>query len=159
MSTPDLLFLLHVSSHALETELAARLDELGITPREHCVLSRAAGCELTQSEIAEQCKLDKTTMVVTMDTLEEAGLAERVASPRDRRARIISVTEDGHKMIARTSEVVARIYDDVLKSLPTNESEAFLSALTRLSAGRLSAPTPCEKPPRRRAVKAPKIVP
>ena len=69
----DLAFLLSQASHALATELTARLAELGITPRAHCVLSNALGGELTQSQVAERCALDKTTMVVTLDALERDG--------------------------------------------------------------------------------------
>ena len=43
----------------------------------HCVLYHALAGEFTQIQLAEQCALDKTTMVVTMDALESAGLAER----------------------------------------------------------------------------------
>ena len=46
IAAPDLMLLLHVASHTLETELAVRLSELGITPRENCVLSKALGREL-----------------------------------------------------------------------------------------------------------------
>jgi MarR family transcriptional regulator, transcriptional regulator for hemolysin len=154
----DLMMLLHVASHALETELAARLAQLGITPRGHCVLTHAVKGELTQTELAEHCNLDKTTMVVTMDTLEKAGLAERRTSTTDRRARIIAVTEAGRRMVDETDRVVAQIYDDVLKSLPGNDSDAFMRSLRQLAEGRLGQPTPCDKPPRRRAVKAPTIV-
>ena len=48
----DLAFLLSQASHALATELTARLDEVGITPRSYCVLSKALDCELTQSQVA-----------------------------------------------------------------------------------------------------------
>jgi MarR family transcriptional regulator, transcriptional regulator for hemolysin len=154
--TADLMMLLHVASHALETELAARLAELGITPRGRCVLAAAAAGELTQTELAERCNLDKTTMVVTMDTLERAGLAERRTSAADRRARIIAVTVAGRRMVDETERVVREIYEDVLNSLPGNESDAFVNALTQLAYGRLGQPTHCEKPPRRRAIKAPK---
>jgi MarR family transcriptional regulator, transcriptional regulator for hemolysin len=152
------MMLLNVASHALETELAARLAELGITPRGRCVLATAAGGELTQTELAERCHLDKTTMVVTMDTLEKAGLAERRTSSADRRARIVAVTEAGRRMVDDAERVVVEIYDDVLKSLPGGEREAFVRALKQLANGRLGQPTPCEKPPRRRAVKPPAIV-
>ena len=91
----DLMLLLAQASHALETEMTAQLQALGISPRAHCVLTHALRGELTQSQVAEQCALDKTTMVVTMDELEKAGLAERRPSGTDRRARIIAVTEAG----------------------------------------------------------------
>jgi MarR family transcriptional regulator for hemolysin len=132
----DLAFLLSQASHALATELTARLAELGITPRAHCVLSKALGGEFTQTQVAEQCALDKTTMVVTLDALERDGLAARRPSGTDRRARIIA-----------------------LAALPERQREPFLDSLTRLVAGRLSAPPACDKPPRRRAPRAPATVP
>jgi hypothetical protein len=37
IAAPDLMMLLHVASHTLETEMTVRLAEIGITPRENCV--------------------------------------------------------------------------------------------------------------------------
>lgn len=146
----DLAFLLSQASYALVTELTARLSELGISPRAHCVLSRALAGELTQSQVAEQCALDKTTMVVTLDALERDGLAERRLSSSDRRARIIAVTEEGERVVAAADAIVALTYSDVLAALPELQREPFLDSLNRLVGGRLSAPPECDKPPRRR---------
>jgi MarR family transcriptional regulator, transcriptional regulator for hemolysin len=145
----DLALLLSQASHALVTELTAGLTELGISPRAHCVLSKAMGNELTQSQLAGLCGLDKTTMVVTIDELEKAGLAERRLLSTDRRARIISVTEAGERLVAEGRHIVAQIYDNVLAVLPDGERVAFVDALTRLVAGRLSSPVQCEPPVRR----------
>src|SRR5580692_11495501 len=82
-------WLLWQASYALITELTAAMAQLGVSPRGHCVLSAAMLGEHTQTEIAHIVGLDKTTMVVTVDELEAAGLAERRADPRDRRARLI----------------------------------------------------------------------
>lgn len=144
----DLGLLLSRAAHGLHAELTAGLIELGISPRAHCVLSHAMGGELTQSQLAGLCSLDKTTMVVTIDELERAGLAERRLSSTDRRARIIWVSPAGEQLVERGREVVARIYDDVLGALPEGEREAFVEALA-LVAGRLADPPPCEKPVRR----------
>jgi len=148
MAGIDLGLLLSRAAHGLKAELTAGLIELGISPRAHCVLSHALGGELTQSQLAGLCSLDKTTMVVTIDELERAGLAERRPSSTDRRARIIWVSPAGEQLVARGREVVARIYDDVLGALPEGEREAFVGALG-LVAGRLADPPPCEKPVRR----------
>jgi MarR family transcriptional regulator, transcriptional regulator for hemolysin len=145
----DLALLLSQASHALTTELHAGLTELGISPRAHCVLSRAMGGELTQSQLAGLCGLDKTTMVVTIDELEKAGLAERRLSSTDRRARIIWVSEAGGRVVAQGREIVDRIYDNVLGALPAEERDAFVDALSRLVAGRLSTPVACDRPVRR----------
>jgi DNA-binding MarR family transcriptional regulator len=144
----DLGLLLYRAAHGLKAELTAGLTELGISPRAHCVLSHAMGGELTQSQLAGLCSLDKTTMVVTIDELERAGLAERRLSSSDRRARIIWVSPAGEQLVERGREVVARIYDDVLGTLPEGEREAFVDAL-ELVAGRLADPPRCETPVRR----------
>ena len=150
----DLAFLLSQASHALATELTVRLSEVGITPRSYCVLSRAMSGELTQSQVAELCALDKTTMVVTLDALERDGLAERRPSSSDRRARIIGVTKEGERVAAAADAIVALTYSDVLAALPEDQRDTFLDCLNRLVAGRLSHPPDCSKPPRRRAPRA-----
>jgi MarR family transcriptional regulator for hemolysin len=155
----DLMFLLSHASHALVVELTARLAELGISPRSHCVLSKAMSGELTQGQVADLCGLDKTTMVVTLDALERAGLAERRPSSSDRRARIISVTEEGERVVAAADGIVALTYSDVLAALPEAERDALVDGLTRLVGGRLANPPACDNPPRRRAPRARQAVP
>jgi MarR family transcriptional regulator, transcriptional regulator for hemolysin len=135
---PDLLILLAQVKHALHDELTAALTEVGISPRAHCVLAKAAEGGQTQSRLAERTALDKTTMVVTVDELERAGLAERRTSSTDRRARIIEVTPEGHRLVAKGQEIVSRVYDDVLSEIPVEEREIFIDALERLAESRLS---------------------
>jgi DNA-binding MarR family transcriptional regulator len=154
----DLMLLLGQASHALANELAAGLERLGVSPRAHCVLSKAMVGEFTQGHLAELCNLDRTTMVATLDELEAARLAERRPAPGDRRARIIAVTEAGERMVARAQDIVDGVYDDVLGSLPARERAAFVAALERLVTGRLSEPAECSRPVRRRAERAPTVV-
>jgi MarR family transcriptional regulator for hemolysin len=149
----DLMMLLHLTGHALETEMTARLAEIGLTPRARCVLTGALDAERTQSEIADLSSIDKTTMVVTMDALELAGYAERKPSPTDRRARVVVVTDLGREIVAKADRVVADVYESVLGSLPADERDGLVNGLTRLVEGRLSTPMRCEKPPRKRALR------
>lgn len=150
----DLLMLLKLTSHALETELSVRLAAIGVTPRAQCVLTNALAGERTQSELAELSNLDKTTMVVTMDALEKSGLAERRLSSTDRRARIIVVTDEGREVVAKARQVVDGLFGEVLGSLPAAQAEAMVDGLSGLLEGRLAEKVQCEHPPRRRAVKA-----
>ncbi|HWC87146.1 MAG TPA: MarR family transcriptional regulator, partial [Solirubrobacteraceae bacterium] len=91
----NLNWLLGQAHYALASELAAAVEPLAITPRGHSVLAAALTGTYTQKELAELVGLDKTTMVVTLDELEGAGLAKRVPSSTDRRARVIEVTKAG----------------------------------------------------------------
>jgi DNA-binding MarR family transcriptional regulator len=150
---PNLCVLLSQASHALTTRTAVALADVGISPRAHCVLYHAMGGELTQRELADLCDLDKTTMVVTVDELEQAGLAERRPSKADRRARIIGVTPEGRKVVAAGNEVIARLREDVLAALPDAERTAFCRGLARIVEGPLAGPVECEPTIRRRPVR------
>lgn len=155
MATPtttgvDLMLLLSQVSHALQTELTAALEEVGLSPRAQCVLSQALAGERTQSQIAELSDLDKTTMVVTVDELEQAGYAERRPCPNDRRARIVAVTPEGERVVAEGRAIVARVYDEVLGTLDDDVRVAFLQGLVELSGGRLAEPAVCARSVRRR---------
>jgi DNA-binding MarR family transcriptional regulator len=139
-ATADMSFLLQHTAHVLTTQMSAALAEIGMTPRAHCVLAHALQAERTQAQLAELSDLDKTTMVVTVDQLERAGLAERVPSATDRRARIIKVTPAGEKVVAEGQDIVDHVHEDVLGALPEHERTAFVSALNRLVNGHLSTP-------------------
>jgi DNA-binding MarR family transcriptional regulator len=146
----NLGWLLGHASHVLATEMAVALAPLGLGSRGFCVLSSAAGRELTQKDLAAEIGIDKTTLVVTLDELERDGLAERRTSSTDRRARVISVTAAGVDKVAEGQAIVDRVQRDVLSSLPDGEREAFLAALQRLARERLAQAPACTMAPRRR---------
>ncbi|RVU17013.1 MarR family transcriptional regulator [Streptomyces antnestii] len=146
---PDLSFLLDHTSHVLRTQMAAALSEIGLTARMHCVLVHALEDERTQARLAEIGDMDKTTMVVTVDALEKAGLAERRTSARDRRARIIAVTEKGAQVAAQSQAIADRVHEEALGALPEAEREALLRALNLLAEGHLATPAESPRPARR----------
>jgi DNA-binding MarR family transcriptional regulator len=145
----DLCWLLSRASHGLTTEFTAALEDLGVSPRAHAVLTTALSGEHTQTEIARLVGLDKTTMVVTVDELEAAGLAARRPSSTDRRARVIAVTDAGRRKVKQADKVLARVRDDVLSVLEPDERAVFLNALGRLACGRLADPVTCSHTVRR----------
>jgi MarR family transcriptional regulator, transcriptional regulator for hemolysin len=136
----DLSFLLTHTGHVLATQMAAAFSEIGITPREYCVLYHAMEAERTQIQLAEVSDLDKTTMVVTVDELERAGLAERRPSTTDRRARIVAVTEAGERAVVQGARIADRVHRGVIEALPAGQGDVLVDALTRLTAGYLSTP-------------------
>jgi DNA-binding MarR family transcriptional regulator len=147
----NLCWLLSRASYVLTTEMTAALDGLGISPRAQCVLTTAMTGEHTQTELAKMAGIDKTTMVVTLDELEAAGLAERRPSLTDRRARVIAVTEAGARKVREAEAIIARVHADVLAGLDEQEQEVFLGALNHLVHERLAEPTECAPTVRRRA--------
>jgi MarR family transcriptional regulator, transcriptional regulator for hemolysin len=148
----DLSFLLTHTAHVLATRMTAAFAEIGISPREYCVLAHAMGGQYTQIELAKLADLDKTTMLNTMDYLERAGYAERTPSPADRRARIIAVTPAGAALVARGHQIADGVHREVLDALPADQRTAFTGALASLAGGLLAEPEPGERPVRRARV-------
>jgi MarR family transcriptional regulator for hemolysin len=131
----NLCWLLSRASQSLTDELTAALErEVGISPRAHCVLTTAMAGAFTQTELAHAVGLDKTTMVVTVDELELAGLAMRKPSPTDRRARVIAVTPAGRRKVAEAKAVTERIQREWLATLAATEQKALLGALEQFLA-------------------------
>ncbi|MBT2235701.1 MarR family winged helix-turn-helix transcriptional regulator [Nonomuraea sp. NEAU-A123] len=139
-TAPDLSYLLDHTSHVLRTRMAAALAEIGLTARMHCVLVHALQEERTQIQLAELGDMDKTTMVVTVDALEKAGLAERRPSSTDRRARIIAITEKGAEVAEQSQAIVDGVHQAALDALPDDEAEVLLRAMNRLVKEHLAAP-------------------
>jgi MarR family transcriptional regulator for hemolysin len=137
---PDLSYFFDHAGHVLRTRMAAALAEVGLTARMHCVLVHALEEERTQVQLAEIGDMDKTTMVVTVDALEKAGLAERRPSTHDRRARIIAVTDEGARVARRSQEIVDGVHRDALAALPGQDRETLIRLLTDLVTGPLAEP-------------------
>ena len=146
----NLGWLLTQAHFNLVSEVAAALEPLGVSNRGYHVLATARTGEYTQKELAEQIGLDKTTMVVTVDELEQKGLAERKPSSTDRRARVITVTKAGDRTVAQGQKIIDRIQGDVLENLSAKERKVFLEALGSLVKDRLAQPASDSPPLRRR---------
>ena len=136
-------WLMSRASHALGAALTEGLAPLGLNLRDYTVLiaaERAAveGAARTQLALAQAARLDKSTMVVALDALEEEGLVERRPDPKDRRARIVVPTDAGRELLARAEEVVLGVEAEVLADLDAEELRALRGLLIRLVVGRRS---------------------
>jgi DNA-binding MarR family transcriptional regulator len=137
-------WLMSRASHTIGAALMGSLAPLGLNLRDYTVLiaaERAAieGVPQTQLALAQSARLDKSTMVVAVDALENEGLVERRPDQKDRRARIVVPTDAGRKLLARAEGVVLGVEDDVLADLSAEELRVVRGLLTRLVVGRRSA--------------------
>ena len=146
----DLSFLLNQAAYAFEARLAEALAEHGLSVREYCVLWKADEGERTQQEIAELAGLDKSTLVVTLDKLEAAGLVERRVSDADRRARVVGVTPQGAGLYLDAQQVVDRVTVETLRHLGARGMQQFVQGLQRLAEGEGPLAAPSHVHPQRR---------
>jgi DNA-binding MarR family transcriptional regulator len=77
------------------------LDGLGVTAREYALISvvRAQG-PLTPTEVSERTGIPAPSVSRMVRSLHDRGLLREGPNPEDRRSRIVSITEDGIRLIA-----------------------------------------------------------
>lgn len=105
----------------------------GIQLRDYIVLS-ALGLkeDLTQLELARALGLDKTTLMVQLDSLEKNGLVVRRADPRDRRSRIPEATAAGRAVQSKVAAAFAEVETALLSRFKADEQRALRVMLYEL---------------------------
>lgn len=106
----------------------------GLHPREFGVLNMLArNPGLTQHQIGEGAGVDPSTMVATLDSLEERGLAERRPHPEDRRKRAVYLTKKGKDTLSEGRRVGQSVGKEVFSVLSAEEREQLHALLRKLS--------------------------
>jgi len=109
-------------------------ERTGLHPREFGVLNMLARSPgLTQHQIGEGAGVDPSTMVATLDSLEERGLAERRPHPEDRRKRAVYLTEQGKETLREGRKVGQAVGKEVFSVLSSEEREQLHTLLRKLS--------------------------
>jgi DNA-binding MarR family transcriptional regulator len=125
----QLFFRLWRASH---TGVAAALGSLGLTPALFALLNVIGAREgAIQQELGSVMGIDPSTMVSLIDQLEGAGLAKRRPSPRDRRAREVTITPKGQRVLDRGRKAAASVEDELLRGLSGAERDQLLALLRR----------------------------
>ena len=86
----------------------------------------------TMNELARFLGLDKSSVTGLVDRAERRGLVARVPSTTDRRAVLVSLTDDGRSLV---SQAAARFEADVLallSHLPPRERDTLSRIISRL---------------------------
>lgn len=85
------------------------------------------------SSIAEQFRIDKGALSRQLQHMTELALIERTPDPEDRRASLISLTEDARSRLAQVVAEQRKIADVRLTDWSTAELETFAHDLKRYS--------------------------
>lgn len=83
---------------------------------------------MTQQALGNSVGIDPSSMVTTIDELEEQGLVERQRHPSDRRAHALHVTAKGKGVLTRGRRLAAAAQEELLSGL----SEAERAELHRM---------------------------
>lgn len=79
-----------------------------------------------QAYVAEVIGYDRATIGGVIDRLEKKGWIARVVSERDRRARELSLTDEGRRILAALQPIVQDLQKDILKPLNKEDRERFI---------------------------------
>src|SRR5262245_24756693 len=125
----QLFFRLWRASH---TRVAEALESIGLTPALFALLNVLGARDgAIQQELGSVMGIDPSTMVALIDELESAGLAKRRPHPRDRRARQVSITPKGRRLLERARKVALDAEDEVLRGLSAAQRRELLRLLRR----------------------------
>ncbi|MFF1384312.1 MarR family winged helix-turn-helix transcriptional regulator [Arthrobacter sp. NPDC058288] len=119
---------LHAAGSVVNNRALAEFD---LKERSYSVLILAnSGLEPTQREMADFLSLDPSQIVALVDELEKRGLVARAPGKQDRRAKTVTATAKGGRLLEQAGEAARRAEAEVLDGLPAEES-AQLKALLR----------------------------
>jgi DNA-binding MarR family transcriptional regulator len=110
------------------------LEAHGLSMWAYIVLSQLARQPAeTQLALAQAIRYDKTRLIGLLDELERDGLITRAADPRDRRARVVTLTEAGEARYGAARADIRAMEEEFLADLNLAERARLRQTLTGLA--------------------------
>jgi MarR family transcriptional regulator for hemolysin len=117
---------------ATHTRTADVLATVGLTPALVALLNVIGAREgAIQQELGSALGIDRSTMVSLVDQLEAAQLARRRPSATDRRAREVTITPKGRRLLQKARRLISQVEDEILAGLTADERRELLGLLRR----------------------------
>jgi MarR family transcriptional regulator, transcriptional regulator for hemolysin len=137
-------FLLHDAARLLRKRFEQRARHLGLTRSQWQVMAYLATSEgIHQGGLAELLDIEPITLVPLLDKLEGRGLIERRHHPRDRRTKLLYLTDAAHPLLEAMRVIGEASRAEALEGLSQAEREALLQALTTMKSNLVEA---CDRP-------------
>jgi DNA-binding MarR family transcriptional regulator len=126
-------WLLSSGAHILSSNVGCALASVKLSFRSFSILSVLSHSPASsQSELAQQIGLDKTTMMAALDHLEAEKLLRRENSSKDRRVRMISLTAKGEKRLEQARKLTQEREEQALSGLNKKEKTELYALLSKL---------------------------
>lgn len=131
-------FLLTEAARLLRKLIDRRLQPLGLTRAQWSVLAVLSNHDgLSQSQLADELEIEKTTAGRLIDHIEKSAWIERRPIPGDRRLWGVHLTEHARPLIAEVEQIILSTRADMLSNLSSEQqrqlSEALHAVKTNLS--------------------------
>jgi DNA-binding MarR family transcriptional regulator len=121
-----------------EARLEAAMRPLGLNLTRHRCLAVIQALEpCTMTALAEFSAVDRTTLTRTVDPLVKQGWVERVTPASDRRQVVLTLTDAGRDVCAKSLREVFRVNRHLLDGLPDEADRRAMTRGLELFLGRL----------------------
>jgi len=87
---------------------------------------------LNQKEISESMIKDKTAITRAIDDLVGRGMILRQTNPEDRRQNLITLTDEGERMIDKLVQVYLKWEEKMLQDISDAEKTSFLRMIRKV---------------------------
>ena len=132
---PSVGFLLYDAARLMRRDFDRRARSIGLTRAQFSVLAHLARNEgSNQAAIADFLEVEPITLVRLLDRLEESGWIERRLDPKDRRAKLIHLTDKAWPVLDRMHDLAAETREVMLAGIDPAERAQFLNFITRIRA-------------------------
>jgi len=122
--------LLRRAWYGLNQAFRRRISHLGVTPDQFTVMRTLLENEgITQRRLTELMSSDPNTVASLLERMEQAGLVERQAHEKDRRAHWLRLKARGKRKYEAAREIAVSMQAEVLSALPIEAQEKFLEEL------------------------------
>jgi DNA-binding MarR family transcriptional regulator len=132
----DTCFCLHVqrAARALARLFDEALRPVGLTSGQFSLLNALNRPQLpAMAPVAKLLAMDRTTLTAALKPLERKGWVKVTEDPKDRRSRLLHLTQDGRKALASAVPIWRRIHVELEAGLLAIEPDSLRSALNGLS--------------------------
>ena len=126
--------LLRKAWYGLNQAFRRRTAHLKITPDQFTVMRTLLEHDgITQRELTHLMASDPNTVASLLERMESAGLLERLAHEKDRRAYRLHLKPTGKRKYEAAREIAIALQAEVLTVLPAEDREKFLCQLAQLA--------------------------
>jgi MarR family transcriptional regulator, transcriptional regulator for hemolysin len=144
-------FLISDTARLLRRRFDQRARHLGLTRAQWQVLAHLHRNEgINQIGLADLLDVEAITLCRTIDRMEEGGWVERRPDPKDRRARLLFLTDRARPLIAKLRTLADELYEEALEGLPPHSRDALVEILVAMRANLAARSDAAAEPQRSR---------
>lgn len=115
------------------TYIRGELEQFGLTPLEGRLIRLLKECCYSQDELGEVLDIDKGRIARTIFSLEEKGLISREVNEKNRRQKIVSLTEKGVEVYGAICDIYEAWDDICYKGFTEEERDLNHEFVKRIS--------------------------